>query len=131
MEQRGAVRVPRGTPKARSARERISACPPTDRRGVVMADNWHVGNAAVDGKDQRGWLVGHFLDSSEGIRACEAVEIKWGIHAAGEGREAWHTDEQRTTVLLLVKGRFRLELSVGTFVLGKEGDYAVWGPGID
>ncbi len=26
-----------------------------------MADNWHAGNAAVDGKDQRGWLIGHFL----------------------------------------------------------------------
>jgi hypothetical protein len=34
------------------------------------------------------------------------------------------TDEQRTT-LLLVSGRFRLELSVGSFVLENEGDYAL------
>jgi quercetin dioxygenase-like cupin family protein len=96
-----------------------------------MADNWHVGNAAIDGEDYRGWLIGHFIDRSDGVRASEAVEIKWGVHPAGETRDAWHTDEHRTTVLLLVKGRFRLDLSVGTYVLQNEGDYAVWGPGID
>ncbi|SRR6266508_402105 len=96
-----------------------------------MADNWHVGNATADGKKNRGWLIGHFLDSSDGVRASEAVEVKWGIHPAGEGRDDWHTDEQRTTVLLLVKGRFRIDLSVGTFVLQQVGDYATWGPGID
>jgi glyoxylate utilization-related uncharacterized protein len=95
-----------------------------------MADNWHVGNAAIDGADYRGWFVGHFIDRSGGVRASDAVEIKWGIHPAGERRDAWHTDEQRTTVLLLVKGRFRLDLSIGTFVLQNEGDYAMWGPGI-
>jgi quercetin dioxygenase-like cupin family protein len=30
-----------------------------------------------------------------------------------------------------VKGRFRIELSVGSFVLAEPGDYALWGPGID
>ncbi|MGH8932841.1 MAG: signal peptidase I [Egibacteraceae bacterium] len=96
-----------------------------------MADNWHVGNAAIDGGNQRGWLIGHFLDGTHGVRACDAVEIKWGIHPKGEGRDGWHTDEQRTTILLLVKGRFRLELSVGTVVLQHEGDYAIWGSDID
>ncbi|MGH8904259.1 MAG: signal peptidase I [Egibacteraceae bacterium] len=95
-----------------------------------MADTWHAGNAAIDGKDHRGWLIGHFLAGSDGVRASDAVEVKWGIHPAGEGRTTWHTDEQRTTVLLLVKGRFRLELSVGTVVLQNEGDYAIWGHGI-
>jgi hypothetical protein len=33
--------------------------------------------------------------------------------------------------LLLVKGRFGIELSTGSFVLEREGDYAVWGPGIN
>ncbi len=58
------------------------------------------------------------------------MEIKWGIHPAGEERAGWQGDESRTTVLLLVKGRFRLELSVGSFVLEREGDYVMWGPGI-
>jgi quercetin dioxygenase-like cupin family protein len=97
----------------------------------VTADNWHVGNAVADGEDNRGWLLGHFLEGSNGVRASDAVEVKWGIHPAGDGRDSWQTDEQRTTILLLVKGRFRLDLSVGTFVLERQGDYAVWGPGMD
>ena len=96
-----------------------------------MADNWYVGNAAIDGKDNRGWLIGHFMDKADGPRATDAVEVKWGIHPADEGRDAWNTDEQRTTVLVLISGRFRIDLSVGSFVLERQGDYAVWGPGID
>jgi hypothetical protein len=92
-----------------------------------MADNGYVGNAVADGEDNRGWLLGHFLQGSNGVRASDAVEVKWGIHPAGDSRDSWQTDEQRTTVLLLVKGRFRLDLSAGTFVLEREGDYAVWG----
>jgi len=73
----------------------------------------------------------HFLGNDGGIRASDAVEVKWGVHPAGEDRDAWATDEQRTSLLLLVRGRFRLDLSVGSVTLEKEGNYAVWGPGID
>ena len=93
-----------------------------------MADNWYVGNAVADGQgDSRGWLIGHFLDGSAGIRSSDAVEVKWVIHPAGDNREAWQTGEQRTTALLLVKSRFRIELSNGSFVLEREGDYASGG----
>jgi hypothetical protein len=34
-------------------------------------------------------------------------------------------------MLLLVSGKFRLDLSVGSVTLEKQGDYVVWGPGID
>ena len=61
----------------------------------------------------------------------ERERVKWGAHPAGEGRDGWATDEQRTTLLILVRGRFRLDLSVASTTLEKEGDYAVWGPGID
>src|ERR1700722_11563812 len=91
--------------------------------------NWHFGNASVDGKERRGWLVGHFLEPDD-ARFSKDVEIKWGVHPAGEEREAWHGDEARTTVLLLVSGCFRITLSVGSQVLNQQGDYAMWGPGI-
>lgn len=90
---------------------------------------WHVGNAVVDSQDHRGWLVGHFLDGQD-LRQTEDVEIKWGVHARGEQRPEWQGDEYRTTVLLLVKGKFRITLSVDTRTLEREGDYAMWGPGI-
>ncbi len=96
-----------------------------------MAANWYVGNAHTDGAGNRGWLLGHFMDESDDVRASDAVEVKWGVHPAGEGRDAWSTNEQRTTLLILVSGRFRLDLSVGSFTLEREGDYALWGAGID
>ena len=96
-----------------------------------MADNWHVGNAVTDSRDRRGWFIGHFLDDPRTVRASGDVEIKWGVHPQGEGRDSWFTDEQRTTVVLLVKGRFRIDLSTGSFLLREEGDYVIWGPGIN
>jgi hypothetical protein len=96
-----------------------------------MAEKWHVGNANIDGKRTRGWLLGHFIGEGDDLRASRAVEVKWGVHPAGEGRDGWAIDEQRTTLLILVRGRFRLDLPVASTTLEKEGDYAVWGPGID
>jgi hypothetical protein len=95
-----------------------------------VADNWYAGNAAADGDPYRGWLLGHFIDPNDGMRKTDALEIKWGVHPAGQQRADWNTDEPRTTLLLMIRGRFRLDLSVGTVLLEREGDYVLWGPGI-
>jgi quercetin dioxygenase-like cupin family protein len=34
-------------------------------------------------------------------------------------------------MILLVEGQFRLDLTVGSITLQRQGDYVVWGPGID
>jgi hypothetical protein len=96
---------------------------------MSTAPRWHFGNAAVDGAEQRGWLVGPFMDPGD-VRASNLVEIKWGVHTAGERREAWFEEEKGTTIVMLVNGRFRIELAVGTALLAEPGDYAMWGPGI-
>jgi hypothetical protein len=96
----------------------------------VSAD-WHIGNAADDGRNTRGWLLGHFIDGSESVRSTRDLEIKWGIHSAGEKRREWTHDDQRTTLVLLVEGNFVVKLTTGTAELTRQGDYAVWGPGID
>jgi quercetin dioxygenase-like cupin family protein len=64
------------------------------------------------------------------VRMNKDVEIKWGLHPAGEERANWHDNEKRTTVLILVSGRFRIDLSTDSHVLARQGDYAMWGPGI-
>lgn len=96
-----------------------------------MAGTWHHGNAAKDGLDTRGWLLGHFIEPVDDVRSTRDVEVKWGIHPAGDKRAEWTTDDKRTTLLLLVQGHFRIDLTEGSAVLSKQGDYAVWGPGID
>jgi quercetin dioxygenase-like cupin family protein len=46
-------------------------------------------------------------------------------------RAGWTSDDQRTTLLILVSGCFTLHLTTGDITLERQGDYAVWGPGID
>ena len=65
------------------------------------------------------------------IRATNALEVKWGIHPAGQERPAWTSGDDRTTMVILVSGRFCVNLTVGKVQLERQGDYAVWGPGID
>lgn len=97
-----------------------------------MADNWYTGNATDDADQHRGWLMGHFITPEfGGVRSTGALEVKWGIHPAGQQRPEWTADDQRTTLLLLIQGRFRLDLTAGSTTLERQGDYVVWGPGID
>jgi quercetin dioxygenase-like cupin family protein len=97
----------------------------------TVTANWSHGNAEEDGRDTRGWLVGHFINPTEGVRSSKDVEVKWGIHPAGDKRPEWTTDDQRTTLILMVSGHFRLSLTEGTVNLTRQGDYVMWGPGID
>jgi glyoxylate utilization-related uncharacterized protein len=99
--------------------------------GLLMSGNWHNGNAVEDGRERRGWIVGHFIDPAKGVRSTKDVEIKWGIHPAGDKRAEWTADDQRTTLVFYVSGKFRIDLTEGSFTLEREGDYLVWGPGID
>jgi quercetin dioxygenase-like cupin family protein len=96
-----------------------------------VAQNWHRGNAAEDGRQTRGWLLGHFIEPAGEVRSTKDVEVKWGIHPAGEKRAAWTADDQRTTLVMLVEGQFVVHLAAGDAPLTQQGDYVVWGPGID
>lgn len=96
-----------------------------------MAGQWRYGNAAEDTRDDRGWLLGHFIRPPEDVRHSRDVEVKWGTHPAGEKRAEWTSGDQRTNLLLLVEGEFRIDLTEGSRVLSTQGDYMMWGPGID
>ena len=96
-----------------------------------MTGNWHSGNAEVDGRDTRGWILGHFLDESAGVRSSKDVEIKWGIHPVGDKRPEWTADDKRTALVVLITGKFRIDLTETSVTLEKQGDYLTWGPGID
>ena len=95
-----------------------------------MDDSVYVGNAGVDGVTDAGWLLGHFKPPGD-VRHSAEVEVKWGVHPAGEARSRWATGERRTALLVLISGRFRVELPDRTVVLGTPGDYVVWGRGVD
>ncbi len=94
-----------------------------------MAENVYVGNAAADAPARRGWLLGHFMAVGD-IRHSTDVEVKWGVHPRGDQRARWVAGEQRTAMIVLVSGRFRIELPGRAVVLASQGDYLVFG-GID
>ncbi|MGC4896776.1 signal peptidase I [Micromonospora sp. DT31] len=95
-----------------------------------MDDRVYVGNAALDGAADAGWLLGHFKPVGD-VRHSSEVEVKWGVHPAGEARSRWATGERRTALLVLISGAFRIELPDRTVVLRAPGDYVVWGRGVD
>jgi mannose-6-phosphate isomerase-like protein (cupin superfamily) len=90
----------------------------------------YVGNAGVDAPLDRGWLMGHFKDPDDPRHSAD-VEVKWGVHPAGDERAEWVTGESRTALLVLVSGRFRVELPGRSVLLSEQGDYVVWGKGVD
>lgn len=95
-----------------------------------MPDRWYAGNANDERGEHRGWMIGHFIED-QSPRASHDVEVKWGVHAAGESRADWTAGEQRTTLLLLISGEFRLDLQGDSVRLSRQGDYVIWGPGLD
>ena len=98
-----------------------------------MAEDWYTGNAKTDADAHHGWLLGHFIKPDNDIRATGAVEVKWGVHPAGQERPGgWTTGETRATAVILVSGRHRIDLTGGGgATLVEQGDYIVWGPGTD
>jgi mannose-6-phosphate isomerase-like protein (cupin superfamily) len=96
----------------------------------VVTENVYVGNADEDAPGDRGWLLGYFKPAGE-VRHSADVEIKWGVHPRGDERAKWVTGEERTALLILISGRFRVELPGRSVQLAKQGDYVVWGPGVN
>ena len=92
------------------------------------------GNAVDEGSQagRRGWFIGHFMAAGAGPVTTNMVEVKWGVHAAGEVKATEGVNQTATTMSLLVSGRFRLDFpSHGHGVtLMRPGDYAVWSPGV-
>ena len=89
------------------------------------------GNAATDAEPYRGWFIGHFVAPELGLRASDAVEVKWGMHRLGETRHDWGASAHATSMSLLVRGAIRLVFADGQeALLDEPGDYALWPPGI-
>ena len=93
-------------------------------RSSAVAEEIYVGNATTDAAT-RGWLLGHFMPTGD-PRNSDAVEIKWGVHPAGEQRPGWVTDDPRSILSVLISGRFRIDLPDRSVVLARQGDYVVF-----
>ena len=90
-----------------------------------------IGKATQDAEPFRGWLLGHFVPPEFGLRASDAVEVKWATHALGETRSAWATSMQATSLSILIRGSIRIFFATGQeALLAEVGDYVLWPPGL-
>jgi len=87
------------------------------------------GNAQIEGKSGSGWFLGHFVTPQDDPRQTAVLEVKWGIHQAGDRRPQWETNVEATTLTILISGRFHLQLPEQELLLSQEGDYVLWPPG--
>ncbi|MBW4565437.1 MAG: cupin domain-containing protein [Mojavia pulchra JT2-VF2] len=88
------------------------------------------GNAAVEGANRWGWFLGHFITPVDDLRSTEVLEVKWGVHKAGDSRTQWAVNDQAATLSILINGQFRLQFEEQEIVLAREGDYVLWSAGV-
>ena len=93
----------------------------------------YAGNANYDGDS--GWFVGQFVAPEVGLRRQEDVEIKWGVHPAGDMRgKGWSLNRTSTTISILVEGEIYISFLEGesekTVHLKRQGDYVICTPGV-
>ena len=103
------------------------------------------GNAGTDGAGFKGWFMGDLNRwapkddaAAFGLRQSSIIEMKWGVHRAGETRPEWAPCSNNSTLSLLVRGkflaRFRKPNNPDAVIeqrLVREGDYAVWGTDLE
>jgi hypothetical protein len=127
MQVETAYGTERGTPSDRTGAMEGSALASLPAHRVV----W--GNAGGDGLNGgRGWFVGRFMPPETGPCRAGAVEVKWGVHHAGERRPSVVGGSDTVSLALLVSGRFTLKFPDvrDDVVLRQQGDYVVYGPGV-
>jgi len=96
-----------------------------------MTSNIQIGNAKLDSLETRGWFVGSFIEEKFGLRHSDDVELKWGVLKEGDARTEWVTGETRTTIGILITGKFTMEFRDESMTFEKPGDYVMWGPDTD
>lgn len=88
------------------------------------------GNAAVEGTNRWGWFIGHFINPVDDPRSTEVLEVKWGVHKAGESRTNWAVNNEAATLSILINGRFCLQFEDRKIILDREADYVLWCSGV-
>jgi hypothetical protein len=92
---------------------------------LFMTEAIYVGNAATDAPVNHGWLLGHFKPVDD-ARHSDDVEIKWAMHPQGDQRRQWIAGENRSALVLLISGRFRVDLPGRSVLLSQQGNYVVF-----
>jgi hypothetical protein len=104
------------------------------------------GNARKDGREFGFWFVGDIQRWTKaksaakelGLRQSTVLEMKWGVHRAGETRSEWASCSVRRTLSILLSGKFTVSFRSPATPkklikrrLKKTGDYVAWGTDVE
>jgi hypothetical protein len=95
-----------------------------------MQSNVITGNAQIEAEKRWGWFIGDFMTPTDDLRSTSTVQVKWGVHAAGDGCSLWAAHSEATSLSILIDGRFCLQFPHREVWLSRQGDYVLWSPGI-
>lgn len=92
------------------------------------------GNAASEShlNSRRGWFIGQFMPSENGLKKTDDVEVKWGVHQKNDARITEGLNSEATSLSILISGLFVLDFPhlQQTVQLQEIGDYVLWSPGV-
>jgi hypothetical protein len=91
-----------------------------------------IGNAALTGHDHGGWFVGSFLSNEARLRHTDGLEVKWGLHVAGDVRTDVNDRGGMHSLAILITGTFVIEFPAlrEEVMLSQAGDYVLYGPDV-
>ena len=92
-----------------------------------MAQNTTIqaGNAATHAT--HGWFVGASISESLGLRHTSDVELKWSAVKKDDAHPSWVIETARTTVAILISGKYEILFRDQAKILAKQGDFVMWG----
>lgn len=85
-------------------------------------------NKEKDGHpERRGWFMGQFLEHSSPLHSKD-LEIKWGIHKAGEIHEKVRMNKNAKSQAILIDGQFKFTFpdTNQVYYLKNKGDFVFW-----
>jgi hypothetical protein len=77
------------------------------------------------------WVMGHFVEEDSPFHTKD-LEIKWGLHHAGESKGSIGTNTKSKTLTILIRGKVSLKFPEQNreIILEKEGDYVYYDKGV-
>lgn len=89
------------------------------------------GNGHLDGRDHKGWFVGHFMGGGESdLAKSKGVEAKLSFNPTGKRNEATTLNEFARTMTFLISGSHKLEFGNSSVLLERPGDYCIFANGV-
>ena len=83
------------------------------------------GNAS---DSNRGWFIGPYCADENPLLAGAGIQVKWGVHTAGDARDTWDNGVEEWSLCLLVNGSLTLTFADGCETLESPGDFVMWQP---